>query len=52
MKFAEKLTKENGIATIPLSPFYSEKNNQKFLRVCFAKTDSVLEKAADILRNV
>jgi len=49
MDFAEKLAREAGIATIPLSPFYNEKNNEKLLRVCFAKKDEVLEAAADIL---
>ncbi len=52
MEFAEKLTSEAGIATIPLSPFYNEKSSKKLLRVCFAKKDEVLEEAADILSKV
>lgn len=52
MEFAEKLTKEAGIATIPLSPFYNDKRSEGFLRVCFAKKDEVLEEAANILSNI
>ena len=52
MEFAEKLTKEAGIATIPLSPFYNDKRSEKMLRVCFAKKDNVLQEAAEILRNI
>lgn len=52
MEFAEKLTKEAGIATIPLSPFYNDKRSEGLLRVCFAKKDEVLEEAANILSNI
>ncbi len=52
MEFAEKLTKEAGIATIPLSPFYNNKRSANLLRVCFAKKDEVLDGAADILSKI
>ncbi len=52
MEFAEKLTIEAGIATIPLSPFYNDKRSLNLLRVCFAKRDEVLEEAADILSKI
>ncbi len=52
MEFAEKLTKEAGIATIPLSPFYNDKRSANILRVCFAKRDEVLTEAADILGKI
>ena len=52
MEFAETLTKEAGIATIPLSPFYNDKQSGNLLRVCFAKKDEVLEKAADLLSKI
>jgi methionine transaminase len=44
-----KLTKENKLATIPLSVFYSQKTDNKLLRFCFAKKDETLEKAAEII---
>ena len=49
MKFTDYLTKEIGIATIPLSPFYKDGNNEKVIRLCFAKNDEVIMEAAKIL---
>lgn len=42
---AVRLTKENGIATIPLSSFYKNKTDNKVLRFCFAKKEETLQKA-------
>ena len=50
--FAQNLVKLNGIATIPLSPFYHLKTKGKNIRLCFAKTDETLEKAAEILCKI
>lgn len=47
--YAIRLTKEAGVAAIPLSVFYHEKNTDKLLRFCFAKADETLEKAAEKL---
>jgi len=47
--FSEYLTKEKGIAVIPLSPFYNEGSKQFIIRICFAKRDEVLIEAAEIL---
>ena len=49
MDFAAWLTKEHGVASIPLSPFYSAPTAQKVIRFCFAKTKEVLEQAAERL---
>ncbi len=49
MNFTEYLTKEVGIATIPLSPFYKNGNNEKVIRLCFAKKNEVMMEAAKIL---
>jgi methionine aminotransferase len=46
---AIRLTKENKLATIPLSAFYNEKTDHKILRFCFAKKEETLEKAAEII---
>jgi methionine transaminase len=51
MAFAEWLTREHGVATIPLSPFYSDPPDQKIVRFCFAKTEDVLESAAQRLTS-
>lgn len=50
--FAERLTKEKGIATIPTSVFNANKEDFHQVRVCFAKTDETLEQAAVILRSL
>ncbi len=46
---AVRWTKEIGVASIPISVFYSEKIDDKILRFCFAKDDDMLEKAAERL---
>jgi methionine aminotransferase len=51
-EFAIRMTKEFGIASIPISVFYNEPLDQKVLRFCFAKTDETLEQAAECLRKV
>jgi len=52
MEFSEWLTKEIGVAVIPLRPFYSKNNSQKLIRVCFAKKDEVLLQAGKILKSI
>ena len=52
VSFAERLTKEYGVATIPTSVFNTENKDFKQLRVCFAKTEETLEKAAEILKSI
>ncbi len=47
LQFSEYLTKEVGVAVIPLSPFYRNGSSHKLIRVCFAKNDDVLIKAAE-----
>ncbi len=43
------LTKEKGLAAIPLSVFYTNQKQQHLLRFCFAKKDETLQKAAEII---
>ncbi|MBC7865028.1 MAG: aminotransferase class I/II-fold pyridoxal phosphate-dependent enzyme, partial [Bacteroidia bacterium] len=50
--FAVRLTKEFGLASIPLSVFYHEKTDNKLLRFCFAKKDETLERAAEIICKI
>ncbi len=50
--FAERLTKELKIATIPTSVFNTNGEDFRQIRVCFAKTDETLEKAAIILSRI
>lgn len=49
-EFTEWLTKEHKIALIPVSPFMSGEYNERFVRVCFAKDEQLLRKAAAVLK--
>jgi len=46
---AIRLTKEHGVAAIPVSVFYREPPSHKVLRFCFAKSEETLAKGAEIL---
>lgn len=48
-EFAEHLTRNCGVAAIPLSPFYQHNPDSRVIRFCFCKDDSTLQKAADLL---
>ncbi len=50
--FAERLTKEYKIASIPVSVFNLNQQDDKVLRFCFAKTDDTLKSAAEILCSI
>ncbi|MBN4083035.1 methionine aminotransferase, partial [bacterium AH-315-A23] len=50
--FAVRLTKEQKIASIPISVFNQNKHDSKVLRFCFAKKDETLKKAAEILNQI
>jgi methionine aminotransferase len=52
MEFAQWLTKEHGVATIPVSAFYSNKKDDKLIRFCFAKKEETLEAAVAQLRKL
>ena len=49
MAFTEYLTREVHVAAIPLSPFYSGVTKEKIIRLCFAKKDEVLIRAAEMI---
>lgn len=49
MDFAIRLTKEVGVATIPVSVFYSNGKDDRVLRFCFSKKNETLEAAVEKL---
>ncbi len=49
---AIRITKEFGVATIPVSAFYIDGTDNKVLRFCFCKQEETLAKAAERLRKV
>jgi methionine aminotransferase len=50
--FAIRLTKEFGVASIPLSVFYHQHTDNKLIRFCFAKKEETLENAIEKLTKV
>ncbi len=50
--FAVYLTKELGVASIPISVFYHKNIDEKVLRFCFAKDEATLKKAGGILSSL
>lgn len=50
--FAIRLILEYGVATVPFSAFQHEKTKSQLIRICFAKPNNVLEKAAKILKSI
>jgi methionine aminotransferase len=50
--FCEWLTKEIGVAAIPLSAFYADGFEQRIARLCFAKRDETLREALQRLQRL
>jgi methionine transaminase len=50
--YAIRLIKEIGVASIPLSVFYNQKNDYRILRFCVAKNDEMLIEAGKRLSNL
>ncbi len=52
LDFAKYMTTEIGVASIPLSPFYTDPPGDKVIRLCFAKKESTLSSAAERLSKL
>lgn len=51
-EFADRLVREVGVASIPMSPFYEAAPRLSVVRFCFAKNDETLARAAERLRRM
>jgi methionine aminotransferase len=51
-QLAVRLTREAKLAAIPVSPFYLQDPGHRMLRLCFAKDDATLVRAAEILSSL
>jgi methionine aminotransferase len=51
-EFAIRMAKENGVASIPVSAFYTKGIDHQVLRFCFAKRQETLDKAVDRLMKI
>ena len=50
--FCKRLTIEFGVAAIPVSVFFSDRQDERVIRLCFAKTEDLLERAGRLLERV
>jgi methionine aminotransferase len=50
--FAVRLTKEVGVATIPVSAFYHNRKDDHVIRFCFSKQNKTLQSAAERLIKI
>ena len=51
-EFAKWLTINYGVATIPLSPFYKSKKDERLIRFCFAKEEQTIRNAIQRLLQI
>jgi methionine transaminase len=51
-EFAIRITRDFGVASIPVSAFYQDAIDNKVLRFCFAKKEQTLEKAVERLARI
>jgi methionine aminotransferase len=49
-QFVQRLTREHGVAAIPVSVFNPDGDDQRVIRFCFAKNEATLAAAGDRLR--
>jgi methionine aminotransferase len=52
LEFATWLTREIGVAAIPISAFYKDRTENRLIRFCFAKQQSTLDAALDRLARI
>jgi methionine aminotransferase len=52
LELAQRLTREIGVASIPVSPFYGDGRQDRVLRFCFAKSEETLARACERLAKL
>jgi len=50
--FVHRLTRESGVAAIPVSAFFADGRDDRVIRFCFAKNEATLAAACERLRRV
>ncbi|THF63057.1 pyridoxal phosphate-dependent aminotransferase [Pseudothauera nasutitermitis] len=48
--FCQRLTRETGVAAIPVSAFFADGHDERVVRFCFAKNEDTLARACERLR--
>ncbi|MCY4584164.1 MAG: aminotransferase class I/II-fold pyridoxal phosphate-dependent enzyme, partial [Chloroflexi bacterium] len=52
VEFARRLTTDHGVAVIPVSVFYKQPPEMRYIRFCFAKESATLVEAAERLSSL
>lgn len=52
VEFVKRMTKDMGVAAIPVSVFYRNNIDNSIVRFCFAKEEETLKKAADLISRI
>lgn len=52
LEFVKRMTKDMGVAAIPVSVFYRHQVDDSIIRFCFAKEEETLKRAADLLVRI
>lgn len=52
IEFVKRLTRDNGVAAIPVSVFYRHHIDNSIIRFCFAKEEETLQRAAEKLSRI
>ena len=52
IQFARRLVTDHGVAAIPVSAFNHDGHDDRVIRLCFAKTEETLDRAAKLLNRV
>ena len=52
IEFVKRLTRDNGVAAIPVSVFYRHNIDNSVIRFCFAKEEETLKRAAEQLSRI
>lgn len=47
LEFVKRMTRDNGVAAIPISVFYRHQTDNSIIRFCFAKEEETLKRAAE-----
>lgn len=51
-EFVRRMTKDMGVAAIPVSVFYRHQVDNSIVRFCFAKEEETLKRAADLITKI
>jgi methionine aminotransferase len=52
VEFVRRMTKDKGVAAIPISVFYRHNIDNSIIRFCFAKEEETLKRAAELISKI